>query len=279
MEELVRLGLDRSAPAIEIVVVDDGSAEEHLAHHRLCVQGAAHCLARARSPHRARLVEAGVNQGKGSAIRLGWSEADPDSAWLAFLDADGAVSAGEFFRLVGLLRDEVDVLAGSRVLMAGRSIQRSAFRHVQGRLFATLTERVFGLGFYDTQCGIKFFRSSVLRPNLDLLAERTWLLDLEVLALLRALGGRAREEPIDWADPGGSKVRPGIDAVRMLAGLRRITRRLRAHAAAGRIAGPAQAGGAREAGAARATGTGAVDPSRGPEPDASEASVPWVNAR
>jgi dolichyl-phosphate beta-glucosyltransferase len=272
IEELVRLGLARRAPPIEILVVDDGSADAHLLCHRRCVEDAARRLERAHSPHRARLVEAGANQGKGSAIRLGWREADPDSGWLAFLDADGAVSAGEFFRLAGLLGDEVDVLTGSRVLMAGRRIRRSAFRHVQGRIFATLAEHIFALGFYDTQCGVKFFRSSALRPHLDLLGERTWLLDVEALALLRRVGARAREEPIDWADPGRSKVRPGVDAARMLVGLWRVARRGRAEGA-----GPAPDTGADERGrgAGPATGTG----DRRSDPDASGRSVPCASAR
>jgi glycosyltransferase involved in cell wall biosynthesis len=106
MEELVRLGLARSAPAVEILVVDDGSAPQHVRSHRQCVQDAARHLEHARSPHRVRLIESRSNQGR--ARHPGrMAEADAESAWLAFLDADGAVSAGEFFRLVGLLCDEV----------------------------------------------------------------------------------------------------------------------------------------------------------------------------
>jgi hypothetical protein len=122
--------------------------------------------------------------------------------------------------------DEVDVLAGTRMLMAGRLIERSLLRHLQGRVFAMLTERAFNLGFYDTQCGVKLFRAALLRPLLPSLLENRWLLDLEVLALLKRVGARFREEPIDWSDPGGSKVVPGLDALRMAAGLWRLRRRM-----------------------------------------------------
>ena len=209
---------------VEFLVVDDGSAADHLARHRKSVAEAARALAG--TPHRVRLLEGGRNQGKGGAIRSGWREAAPDATFLAFLDADGAISAGEFWRLTGLLGGPLDLLAGARVLMAGRKISRSLFRHLQGRVFATLTEQAFGLGFYDTQCGVKFVRAELLRPHLDLLQERRWMLDVELLALVKLLGGRQREEPIDWWDPGGSKVRPVIDALQMLLGLRRIKRHL-----------------------------------------------------
>jgi hypothetical protein len=138
------------------------------------------------------------------------------------------VSAREAWRLVRMLPalSDVDVLAGTRILMAGRSIRRSLHRHLQGRVFATLVERAFGLGFYDTQCGLKLVRASRLRPLLPRLTEDRWLLDLEVLVLLARAGARMREVPIDWADPGGSKVTPGLDALRMAMGLWRMRRRL-----------------------------------------------------
>jgi glycosyltransferase involved in cell wall biosynthesis len=211
---------------VEFLVVDDGSAPEHLALHRASVSAAAALLARTSPGHRVRLIEGGTNRGKGAAIRLGWGEADASAEWLGFVDADGAITAAEFWRLTGLLASADDLVAGARVLMAGRKIQRSLFRHLQGRVFATLTELSFRLGFYDTQCGVKFVRSALLRPHLGVLQENRWMLDIELLALVQRLGGRMREEPIDWWDPGGSKVRPVIDALKMLLGLRRIRRSL-----------------------------------------------------
>jgi dolichyl-phosphate beta-glucosyltransferase len=89
-----------------------------------------------------------------------------------------------------------------------------------------MVEQAFGLGFYDTQCGMKLIRAATLRPLLPRLREERWLLDIEVLALLKQAGARMREEPIDWADPGGSKVVPGLDALRMAAGVWRIRRRI-----------------------------------------------------
>jgi dolichyl-phosphate beta-glucosyltransferase len=178
--------------------------------------------------HTVRLVVQPANGGKGAAIRRGWAEARSDARWLGFLDADGAVSAGEFWRLAAMLDGEraFDVLCGARILMAGRRIVRSLFRHLQGRVFATLTERAFRLGFYDTQCGLKFARAELLRPLAADLRERGWLLDVEMLVLLQRAGARCVEEPIDWADVGASKVRFGVDAARMALGLWEMQRRL-----------------------------------------------------
>src|SRR5439155_16139217 len=149
-------------------------------------------------PHRARLHALPSNRGKAEAIRIGWSESRSDADWIGFVDADGAVPAHEVVRLARMLPSfTLDVLAGSRIRMAGHAIRRSAFRHFQGRVFATAVEWLFALGFYDPQCGLKFFRAALLRPHLGLLRERTWLLDVEVLAMIRRGGSQMREEPID----------------------------------------------------------------------------------
>jgi hypothetical protein len=128
--------------------------------------------------------------------------------------------------------DGVDALAATRVLMAGHIVHRSLRRHLQGRVFATLVEELLHLGFYDTQCGLKLFRAGRLRPLLGALREERWLLDVEILARLRRAGAVLREIPIDWIDPGGSKMTPGVDALRMGAGLVRLRRRLDAEARA-----------------------------------------------
>ncbi len=228
--ELTRVFLERPAPPVEFIVVDDGSRPEHATLQRACVEEARARLAAEKAPHRFTYVAAPHNQGKGSAIRLGWRSAPSGATWLAFLDADGAISAEEFHRLVELATSptgrDVDIIAGSRILMAGRRVVRNLHRHLQGRVFATLTDSNFGLHFYDTQCGVKLIRASMLRPLLDVLREERWLLDIELLALLKRQGARALEVPIDWEDFGGSKVIPGLDGLRMFWGLLQLRRRL-----------------------------------------------------
>jgi glycosyltransferase involved in cell wall biosynthesis len=221
------LALASREHAVELLVVDDGSPPADVEAERAAVDEAARRFAEAGVPHRARFDAAGRNRGKGAAVRRGWSLAHPGARWLGFVDADGAVSADETWRLTRSLAADppVDVLAATRIRMAGRVIERSLVRHLQGRVFATIVEQLYHLGFYDTQCGAKFFRGGSLRPILPLLEEDRWLLDVEVLAILAHGGARMVEQPIDWCDPGGSKVIPLLDPLRM--GLRLWTMRRR----------------------------------------------------
>ncbi len=230
VESLTRVFLERKAPPVEFIVVDDGSTAEHAEQQRASVEAAQTRFASVGAPHQFTYVSAPRNQGKGSAIRLGWRHASAGVTWMAFVDADGAISAEELHRLVEMTTTasgmNVDVLAGSRILMAGRRVVRNLHRHLQGRIFATLTDANFKLHFYDTQCGVKLIRADLLRPLLDVLQEERWLLDVELLVLLKRQGARFLEVPIDWEDFGGSKVVPGLDAARMFWGLLQLRRRL-----------------------------------------------------
>ncbi|HWU87904.1 MAG TPA: glycosyltransferase, partial [Kofleriaceae bacterium] len=156
MAQLVEEGLRHPSPAVELIVSDDGSAPEHARRLREYAGAAQDALARAASPHRIAYVAAERNGGKGSAIRRGWHHAAPEAEWLGFLDADGSVKAGEVFRLTAqaAASPDVDVLAGSRIAMAGRLVMRSRLRHLQGRLFAALAEQQLQLRCYDTQCRV-----------------------------------------------------------------------------------------------------------------------------
>lgn len=231
LREWAAEGVRHASVPVTAIVVDDGSRPEEEAQQRRAADAASSALRAAGAPHRVEYVRAERNRGKGAAIRLGWSHADPATEWLGFIDADGAVPASEYWRLADMLAaTPADVVCGSRIRMAGRSVTRSLFRHLQGRTFATGVERLFRLGFYDTQCGLKFFRAARLRPLLPSLEEERWLLDIEILVRLVAEGAPCVEVPIDCHERGGSSLVVGVDPLRMAYRLVKLRSRLRARA-------------------------------------------------
>lgn len=229
LEDWVNAALSHPTPAVTAVIVDDGSSPQEEARQRAAVNAGTARLQSAGAPHRMVYLRVERNQGKGASIRWGWSQAaDAASTWWSFVDGDGAVPATEYWRLALMLcSSQMDIICGSRMAMAGRSVSRSRFRHAQGRTFAACVERLFHFGFYDTQCGMKFFRASKVRPVLSQLQEDRWLLDIELLAILTRNGSRAVEVPIDCHERGGSSLVFGIDPLRMLVRLARLHRRLR----------------------------------------------------
>jgi len=229
------VGMSHPHLAVTVIVVDDGSKPEMAAAHQAAIERVASDLADKRAPHRVEFVRADRNRGKGAAIRLGWSRAAADASWLTFIDADGAIPAREYWRMASLLPTiSADVVCASRIRMAGRTIDRTMFRHFQGRLFATFAEGLFGLGFYDTQTGMKAFRAEMLRPLLPRLQEDRWLLDVELLVLMHQAGARTIEVPIDCYMRGPSALTFGLDSLRMGVQLVKLRSRLGAGRAVAR---------------------------------------------
>jgi dolichyl-phosphate beta-glucosyltransferase len=210
---------------LELVFVDDGSTDGTL--------GVLEAI-RARRSGLTAIVEPRPNAGKAAAVRRGVLHAlerGPDA--VGFWDADLATPLSELPAFVQVLEQhpEVDVVIGSRVKLMGRTIERRAWRHYIGRVFATAASMALELPVYDTQCGAKLFR---VTPSIGHVFESPflarWVFDVELLARLLAAhpGGpdaAARsiyELPLTrWADVHGSKLKP-IDVVTAAIDLARI---------------------------------------------------------
>lgn len=169
-----------------------------------------------RNPGQCRYLSLAGNRGKGEAVRHGILAAlDLDADYVGFWDADLSTPLEEIPRFVRLYRRRPDtlVLAGARVRLMGRDIQRRAARHYLGRVFATTASALLDIRMYDTQCGAKLLRHT---PGTRALFEEpfhsAWLFDLEMLLRMRRAAGLPVERlvyevPLNaWRDVAGSKV-------------------------------------------------------------------------
>ena len=195
---------------VEFLFVNDGSGDETL-----------EVLQRLRcgSPDTIRLRDQQPNRGKAEAVRTGLLEAlDSGADFVGYWDADLATPLSALPKFLELLEDRagIDVVLGSRVKLLGRSIERHAWRHYLGRVFATLVSELLHLAVYDTQCGAKVFRTTdTLRRVLAHPFTTAWLFDVEILARLigespagtAAVAQSLYELPLDeWRDVPGSKL-------------------------------------------------------------------------
>lgn len=167
------------------------------------------------------------NSGKGAAIYAGW-RAGPELDAVAFLDADGAVSAEEFLRMWWAWPAvDSDAIIGSRVKMLGRDVNRLALRHYTGRVFATLASAITGMPVYDSQCGCKVLhRSAFESASVRGLSASRFAFDVELLVALMQSGCRVAEFPLDWQEVAGGKVHVVRDGLTMIYELVQIRRRL-----------------------------------------------------
>ena len=199
-------------PSARIQVVDDGSGPEEQAETSRQIGSLqkkfSNLIEPLLLPH---------NLGKGGAILAAWDK-NPGLDYLAFVDADGAISPEEVCRLASLLPPSGNQRAffGSRIRMLGRKVERKSLRHYAGRLFATLIGILLDSEVYDSQCGLKFLPATAYSRIRTWLEGRRFAFDLELLATLRHIGCPIEEVPIHWHDVAGSKVSLGRDSVRML---------------------------------------------------------------
>jgi len=172
------------------------------------------------------------NKGKAEAVRIGMLHAYSNASmndveWLGFWDADLATPLPEvdwLLRFAKVSEGSVDAIWGSRRCRLCSDIDRSFTRHYAGRLFATAAGLLLHIESYDSQCGSKLFRKSIVEMAFRESFLSRWLFDIEILLRLR--GCSIIECPLrQWRDVSGKDFRFFEMAAKALPDLIRIRRR------------------------------------------------------
>jgi len=202
----------------EVIVVDDGSTD-----------GSPAIVDDLGDP-RVRVLRQPFNQGKGAAIRRGFTEAT--QRYVIIQDADLEYDPSDYPELVApLLSGEADVVFGSR-FMGGRPHRVLYFWHSLGNRFLTLLSNAFtNLNLTDMETGYKVFRREVLE-SLDLEEDR---FGIEPELTAKAAAGKWRIYEVGISYKGrtyaeGKKIgwRDGVHAVRSIVRYSVVGERLRA---------------------------------------------------
>ena len=200
--------LRETAPASELIVVNDGSTDATAAVVREVFAGAGSV--------ETRLLEHSPNRGKGASVREGLFAAKHPIA--LFSDADFSTPIDEAPKLINpIASGEVDVAFGSRALDRSLIGNHQPWRREQGgRVFNLIVRLATGLPFWDTQCGFKAFQLENFRPVLEQAKTDGFGFDVELLYLAQKAGLRLREIAVRWNHHEGSKVSFARDSLRML---------------------------------------------------------------
>jgi glycosyltransferase involved in cell wall biosynthesis len=206
--------LDPLPLAWEIVVADDGSADETAAITAAAAarEPRVRCL---RLPHR----------GKGATLRDGLLAAHGSRRFLC--DADLAMPPEQITLFLAVVPSQCDIAIGSREGPGAVRIGEPLHRHLLGRVFNTLVRAMVLPGIQDTQCGFKMFTAAAVEAVLPTTAIEGWSFDVELLASARAQGWRIREVPIEWHFGQASKLRVVPHSLQMLRDLYRIRAKVR----------------------------------------------------
>lgn len=206
-DAFVRFVIARSD--VRLLFVDDGSTDSTAKMLEAIVE---------RSGGRVDTLVLPRNVGKAQAVQRGMVaafETQPDL--IGYWDADLATPLDALDEFLNVLdaNTDIDIVMGARVKLLGRRIDRHAFRHYAGRVFATAASLALRLDVYDTQCGAKVFRANApIRRVFATPFVSKWVFDVEILARYASVVGTARaaasiyELPLTtWTDVPGSKVK------------------------------------------------------------------------
>jgi dolichyl-phosphate beta-glucosyltransferase len=171
---------------------------------------------RKKHPGQVEIISYEKNLGKAEAVRKGILHCNNnfEYPYIAYLDADLAVSLPECYSLTKYLKEDIIFCFGSRLSKVGSVIERKLSRFLIGRFIATIISEMLALKVYDTQCGCKLFTkeiSALLFANPFI---SRWLFDVEIFFRFLGLYGHEAsltkmiEVPVaKWIDRGGSKVK------------------------------------------------------------------------
>ncbi len=202
LEKIARY-IEREQKNIEVIVVDDGSADR---------TAEVASSFRDKIPQ-LRVLANGANRGKGFSVRHGSLEARGEIT--LFTDADLSAPIEEANKLLAALKDH-DVAIGSRAVDRSLiEVHESVFREFAGIIFNRIVRITLRLPFVDTQCGFKAFRRERCRVIFEQQTIERFGFDPELLYLARRHGLSTVEVPVRWAHSPATKVSMMRDSLQM----------------------------------------------------------------
>ena len=218
--ETLAKALAASPLPIRWIIADDGSKTGE--HARLTEL---HRTFSKVFPH-VRLHFAAAHHGKGAVVREAWALAS-DAEWLAFVDADGSVTADGMLELIASAVASGTSVLGIRKRTATTRVVESPWRRLAHHGFLLAAHVLLDLQCEDPQCGAKILKGADYRRIAHRLSENGLAFDSELLSTLKRDGAIWTEIPVNWIQKKGGKVHPLRDAWGMLAALLRIRQRAR----------------------------------------------------
>jgi dolichyl-phosphate beta-glucosyltransferase len=202
--ENLRSFLDKYFSSYEIIVVDDGSTDntrailESLHEKNLRILGLEH------------------NTGKYGAIAAGMAASC--GTCRVFTDADIPYDQEAILYIAKLINErQVHVVIGDRTLPESEYFSHLSFiRNLATKIFSFFIAIFVTGGLFDTQCGLKGFRSDVADVLFPFLREKGFVGDVEILYISLKYNLEIKRIPVRLKRTGPSSVQLFPQALKML---------------------------------------------------------------
>ena len=169
-----------------------------------------------------RLIEYGMNKGKGAAVQAGMLAATGDVC--IFTDADLSTPIHEVEKVFTAIKEGYDVVIGSRALEGRKlvKVHQPWYREMMGRFFNLLVQIFVIRGIKDTQCGFKGFRNEVAKKLFSEQKVMGFSFDVDILFLARKHGYKIKEVAVEWYNDERTTVGALSDSAKMFLQLLKI---------------------------------------------------------
>ena len=153
-----------------------------------------------------RLIDNKENHGKGYVVKQGMLEAGGE--YRLFMDADNSTTIDHLDKFWPLFKQGYDVIIGSIELKGAKIEEKAAwYRRWLGRISKYIIRVVAGLWkIHDSQRGFKLFTAKAAEAIFSKQTIMRWGFDIEILVLAKKMGFKIKEVPVNWSNPGESKV-------------------------------------------------------------------------
>jgi glycosyltransferase involved in cell wall biosynthesis len=203
---------DSSIPALEIVVVDDGSTD------------ASADIIESHTEDRIQLIRLPTNRGKFSALKVGMAVAR--GACRAFTDADLPYDLDAIPYMAELVSEQgFHIVVGDRTLSQSEAHgRRPPLRGLSTQVFSFSVRMLVTGELFDTQVGLKGFRGDIAAALFPLITDDGFAGDVELLYIALKYNLAIRRIPVRLLRSGPSTVRlvgHSASMLRCIAGLRR----------------------------------------------------------
>ena len=188
--------LSKQDYSYEILVVSDGSTDN--------TAGIVRNLQK--KVKNLKIIDNKKNCGKGCVVKQGMLEAEGE--YKLFTDADNSTTIDHLEKFWPYTKEGYDVVIGS-IEIEGSKIHEDAggYRRVFGKMSKYVIRILADLWeIKDSQRGFKLFTEKAAEKIFSKQTIMRFGFDIEVLILAKKIGFKIKEVPVDWRNPGESKV-------------------------------------------------------------------------
>lgn len=155
------------------------------------------------------------NSGKAATIRNAvLFEKNNTYDYVGYIDADLSTAVSEFNNIATFAANnrQFSFVMGSRIKKFGSHIERYAYRHYIGRIFATvISSLILKKPVYDTQCGAKIIQYDLALALFSEPFQTKWFFDLELLLRFQRQQPDFDQQVFEyslnrWIEKGKSKI-------------------------------------------------------------------------